>query len=150
MAESPSRAAARKALELDVELAEAYVVQADLKRLYDWDWAGSENSVKRALALDPNDVHAHYTYALLLCQLGRFSEAIAHMESADQLDPLAPAIQMNFARILYRARRFDDARRRLDRALELEPGMAAARSLLRGHVRRDGDVPGGAGRTSGW
>jgi TolB-like protein/DNA-binding winged helix-turn-helix (wHTH) protein/thioredoxin-like negative regulator of GroEL len=123
IAESPSRAAARTALELDVDLAETYVVQADLKRLYDWDWTGSENSAKRALALDPNDVHAHYTYALLLCQLGRFPEAIAHMESADQLDPLAPAIQMNFARILYRARRFDDALRRLNRALELEPGM---------------------------
>jgi len=73
---APSRAAARKALRLDSYLAEAYVVQADLKRLYDWDWIGSENSVKRALALDPNDVHAHYTYALILCQLGRFDEAI--------------------------------------------------------------------------
>jgi len=130
VAESPSRAAARKALELDVGLAEAYVVQADLKRLYDWDWTGSENSAKRALALDPNDVHAHYTYALLLCQLGRFPEAIAHMESADQLDPLAPAIQMNFARILYRARRFDDALRRLDRAMELEPGIEGVHTLF--------------------
>jgi TolB-like protein/DNA-binding winged helix-turn-helix (wHTH) protein/Tfp pilus assembly protein PilF len=130
VAESPSRAAARKALELDVALAEAWVVQADLKRLYDWDWTGSENSVKRALALDPNDVHAHYTYGLLLCQLGRFPEAIAHMESADQLDPLAPAIQMNFARILYRARRFDEALRRLDRALELEPGIVGVHTLF--------------------
>lgn len=129
-AESPSRAAARKALELDVSLAEAYVVQADLKRLYDWDWTGSENSVKGALVLDPNDVHAHYTYALLLCQLGRFPEAIGHMERADQLDPLAPAIQMNFARILYRARRFDDAIRRLDRAVELEPGIAGVHTLF--------------------
>lgn len=130
IAESPSRAAALKAVELDVDLAEAYVVQADLKRLYDWDWTGSEGSVKRALALDPNDVDAHYTYALLLCQLGRFPEAIAYMESAGQLDPLAPAIQMNFARIFYRVRRFDDALRRLSRALELEPGMPAIHQLF--------------------
>ena len=130
MAESPSRTAARTALELDVDLAEAHVVQADLKRLYDWDWTGSENSVKRALTLDPNDVHAHYTYALLLCQLGRFPEAIAYMERADQLDPLAPAIQMNFARILYRARRFDDAIRRLNRAVELEPGVVGVHTLF--------------------
>jgi tetratricopeptide (TPR) repeat protein len=46
------------------------------------------------------------------------------MEIADQLDPLAPAIQMNFGRILYRARRFEDALRRLERAVELEPGIA--------------------------
>jgi TolB-like protein/DNA-binding winged helix-turn-helix (wHTH) protein/Tfp pilus assembly protein PilF len=138
-AESPSRMAARKAVELDSDLAETYVVQADLKRLYDWDWIGSESSVARALALDPNDVHAHYTYALLLCQLGRFPEAIAHMEHAEQLDPLAPAIQMNFARVLYRARRFDDAVRHLNRALELEPGMVAIRQLF-------GDVYDGMGR----
>jgi tetratricopeptide (TPR) repeat protein len=129
-AESPSRTAALKALELDVNLAEAYVVQADLKRLYDWDWIGSETAVKRALALDPNEVDAHNSYALLLCQLGRFPEAIARMESASQLDPLAPAIQMDFARVLYRARRFDDALRHLDRALELEPGMGPAQQLI--------------------
>ena len=58
-AESPSRAAARKALELDDRLAEAYVVQADVKRLYDWDWTGAEDSVKRALELDPNNLDAH-------------------------------------------------------------------------------------------
>jgi TolB-like protein/DNA-binding winged helix-turn-helix (wHTH) protein/Flp pilus assembly protein TadD len=129
-AESPSRAAALKALELDVDLAEAHVVEADLKRLYDWDWSGSEQSVRRALALDPNDVDAEYSYALLLCQLGRFPEAIAHMERAGQLDPLAPAIQMNFARVLYRARRFDEARRHLARAMELEPEMLPAQQLL--------------------
>ncbi len=120
----------RKPSPLIATLAEAHVVQADIKRLYDWDWTGSEDSIRRAIALDPNDAHAHYTYALLLCQLGRFHEAIAHIESAVRLDPLAPAIQMNFARILYRARRYDEAVRRLDLALELEPGIAAVQTLL--------------------
>jgi TolB-like protein/DNA-binding winged helix-turn-helix (wHTH) protein/Tfp pilus assembly protein PilF len=129
-AEVPSRAAAARALELDVRLAEAYVVQADLKRLYDWDWTGAERSVKSALFLDPNDVHAHYTFALLLCQLGRFAEAVTHMEIADRLDPLAPAIQMNFARVLYRARRFTEAIRHLQRAEELEPGVGGVLVLF--------------------
>jgi tetratricopeptide (TPR) repeat protein len=121
--ESPSRAAARKALQLDDRLAEAYVVESDLRRLYDWDWTGAEHAVKRALLLDPVSVAAHHTYALLLHQLGRFDEAIDHIETADQLDPLFPAIQSTFGRILYRARRFDEAVSRLNRALELEPGM---------------------------
>src|SRR5262245_53082765 len=119
-AESPSRAAARKALELDDRLAEAYVVQADLKRLYDWDWTGAEDSVKRALELDPNNLNAHHTYAFLLHALGRFPEAIAQIESASQRDPLAPQIQSSYGRILYRARRFDEAILRLNRAIELD------------------------------
>jgi len=119
-AESPSRAAARKALELDDRLAEAYVVQADVKRLYDWDWTGAEDSVKRALELDPNNLNAHHTYSILLHALGRFPEAIAQIESAAQRDPLAPQIQSSYGRILYRARRFDEAILRLNRALELD------------------------------
>ena len=119
-AESPSRAAARKALELDDRLAEAYVVQADVKRLYDWDWTGAEDSVKRALELDPNNLDAHNTYSILLHALGRFPEAIAQIERAAQRDPLAPQIQSSYGRILYRARRFDEAILRLNRAIELD------------------------------
>jgi len=119
-AEPRSRAAARKALELDDRLAEAYVVQADVKRLYDWDWTGAEDSVKRALELDPNNLDAHHTYAILLHALGRFPEAIAQIESAAQRDPLAPQIQSIYGRILYRARRFDEAILRLNRAIELD------------------------------
>ena len=124
-AESPARAAAQQALTLDSRLAEAYVVQADMKRLYDRDLTGAEMMVTRALALDSNNVDAHFTYALTLMALGRFPEAIGQIESAEQLDPLSPAIQSVFGRILYRARRFGDAVPHLHRALELEPGLAS-------------------------
>jgi TolB-like protein/Tfp pilus assembly protein PilF len=125
-AEPLSRAAARRALELDDRHAEAWVVQADLKRIYDRDLTGAEDMIARALVLEPNSVHAHYTYAMLLMALGRFPEAIAHMEIADRLDPLSPTIQSNFGRVLYRARRFDEAVPRLNRALELEPEMSGS------------------------
>jgi tetratricopeptide (TPR) repeat protein len=55
--------------------------------------------------------------------LGRSSDAIAHMDTAARLDPLAPAIQSDFGRVLYRARKYDQAIVRLNRALELEPAM---------------------------
>jgi tetratricopeptide (TPR) repeat protein len=111
-------------LQLDESLPDAYVVQADLERLYDRSLVRAEESITRALALDPNHLDAHYTYALLLMTAGRFPEAISHMSVAERLDPLSPAIQSDFGRVLYRARRFDEAIPRLTRALELEPGMA--------------------------
>ncbi len=129
-AEGPARAAAAMALELDDRLAEAYVVRADLKRLYDRDWTGAERDVRRALELNPNSVDAHHTYAMLLMALGRFSEAIAQIQSAEKLDPLAPAVQSNFGRILYRARRYEEAIERLHRALELDPRHHGAWSRL--------------------
>lgn len=121
--ESPARAAAQRALQLDDALPEAYVVQADLVRLYDRDMARAEELVTRALRLQPHNVDAHYTYALLLMTVGRFDEAIVQMEAAEQLDPLSPAIQSDFGRVLYRARKYEDAILHLNRALELEPAM---------------------------
>lgn len=121
--EAPARAAVEKALILDDSLPEAYVVQADLLRLYDRDLTGAEKLATRALALQPNNVDAHYTYALVLMTAGRSDESIMHMEAAAELDPLAPAIQSDMGRALYRAGRYDEAIRHLKRALELEPAM---------------------------
>jgi tetratricopeptide (TPR) repeat protein len=42
------------------------------------------------------------------------------------LDPLSSTVQSGFGRILYRARRFDDAVSHLNRAIALEPRNAAA------------------------
>ena len=53
--------------------------------------------------------------------LGRFDEAIDHMERAERLDPLSAAVQSGFGRVLYRARRFDEAIVHLNEAIELEP-----------------------------
>jgi tetratricopeptide (TPR) repeat protein len=122
--EAPARAAAQQALHLDDALPEAYVVQADLARLYDRDLGRAEQLVTRALALAPHNVDAHYTYALLLMTVGRPDEALYHMAAAERLDPLSPAIQSDFGRVLYRARKYEDAIQHLNRALELEPAMA--------------------------
>ena len=70
--EPQARAAARKALELDDQLSEAYTAQGFLQFSRDWDWKGAENSIKRAIELDPNSLDAHYNYTVLLMALGRF------------------------------------------------------------------------------
>ena len=121
--EPAARAAARKALELDDSLPDAYALLADIERLYTGNLVRAEELVTRALALDPRHVDANYTYALLLMTLGEFPEAVAHMQIAAQLDPLSPAIQSDFGRVLYRARRYAEAIGRLNRSLELEPEM---------------------------
>ena len=92
--EPQARAAARKALELDDRLAEAHVAQGHLQFFYDWDWKGGENSIRRALELDPNNLDAHYNYSVLLMALGRFPEAIAEIQTAEQLDPLSHQVQV--------------------------------------------------------
>jgi TolB-like protein/DNA-binding winged helix-turn-helix (wHTH) protein/Tfp pilus assembly protein PilF len=119
--ESPSRAAARKALELDPRLAEAHVSMGRVKFGHDWDWAGAERDFRRALDIDPNNLDAHFFSAMLFMALGRFPESIAHVERAQQLDPLSSTVHSAFGRVLYRARKAEQAIPHLNQAIALEP-----------------------------
>ena len=128
--EPQARAAARKALELDGQLSEAHTAQGFLQFSCDWDWKGGENSIKRALELDPNSLDAHYNYTVLLMALGRFPEALIEIQAAEQLDPLSHQVQVLFGHVLYRAGKYDEAVLRLKQAIEREPRSAQAHRLL--------------------
>src|SRR5439155_8328658 len=65
-----ARAAAIKALELDETVAEAHTCLADVRKGFDWDWAGAQAEYKRALELNPSDAVAHAWYADWLSKLG--------------------------------------------------------------------------------
>jgi TolB-like protein/DNA-binding winged helix-turn-helix (wHTH) protein/Tfp pilus assembly protein PilF len=128
--ELPSRAAARKALELDSRLAEAHVSMGRIKYAYDWDWTGAGQEFGRALEIDPNNLDAHFFCAMLFMALGRFPESISHIQRAEQLDPLSSTVQSGFGRVLYRARRFEEAISHLNRAIALEPSSYGAYERL--------------------
>jgi TolB-like protein/DNA-binding winged helix-turn-helix (wHTH) protein/Tfp pilus assembly protein PilF len=114
-------AAAQKALELDGRLAEAHVARGHLQLFYDWDWAGAENSLRRALELEGNNLDAHYHYSLWLMVVGRLEESLSEIQVAERLDPLSHQVQVHFGRVLYSAGKLDEAEERLKRAIEREP-----------------------------
>jgi TolB-like protein/Tfp pilus assembly protein PilF len=119
--EPPARQATVKALELDAGSAEGYTSLAMLKHRYEWDWAGAEHDFRRAIELDPGSVEAHRFFALLLTALGRHAEAISETQTAEQLDPLSSLVQSDFGYDLYLARNYEQAERRLKRAIDLDP-----------------------------
>src|SRR5262249_12282066 len=57
--EVPARAAALKALAFDEQLAEAHISLFNVKLHYDWDWAGADHEIRRALELDPGSLDGH-------------------------------------------------------------------------------------------
>jgi TolB-like protein/Flp pilus assembly protein TadD len=117
-ARSKTLVAARKALELDPELAEARALLANALQK-DWHWVEAEAEYRRAIELSPSDAAAHAGLAdWLLCQ-GRTEEALASARRAQELDPLAfDSAQVGW--ILFHARRYDEAIRELRTALTLE------------------------------
>ena len=120
--------AARKALELDPELAEAHVLLAEVYQRR-WQWSDAEAEYKQALQLKPNDAAAHLGLAnWLLCQ-GRIEEALAWARRARELDPLGTT-GIKIGWILFNARRYDEATRELRSVLEVHPDSAMARWYL--------------------
>jgi TolB-like protein/Flp pilus assembly protein TadD len=112
-------AAARKALELDPELAEARVLLGyALQR--DWHWAEAETEFRRAIELSPSDAEARSGLGdWLLCQ-GRIAEALASARRAQELDPRTfSGAQVGW--ILFQAHRFDEAIRELRTTVAIEP-----------------------------
>jgi TolB-like protein/Tfp pilus assembly protein PilF len=115
-----AKAAARKALELDSELAEAHGSLAHV-RLHDWDWEGLEKDFQIAIQLNPAQSIVYYWYGEFLMSMGRPGEAIAMTQRAQQADPLSPVVGSSLAMILYLARRYDQAVGILEHAYEVHP-----------------------------
>ena len=132
------RAAASKAIELDETEADAHCYLGDSKRVLDWDVAGGEAELKRALQLDPNSGTAHFFLALSLSSQGEAASAQAQMKEAVKLDPLSPIIG-SFAGIIDLAYgRFDDAIAEGRRTQLLDPSYFYQGSELAAAYREKG------------
>ena len=115
-----AKIAARKALQIEPDLGEAYASLAHV-RLHDWDWVDLEQDFLRAIELNPGHAIAYYWYAEYLMMAGRAEEAIAKVRQSQQMDPLNSVLNSSVAMILYLARRYDQAREELRKALEIDP-----------------------------
>ena len=85
VAETKSKQAVMKALELDPALAEAHAALAYIQFRVDWDWDGAEKEFKKAIELKPGYATAHEWYSLFLAVQGRLDESLAEMNKAYML-----------------------------------------------------------------
>jgi tetratricopeptide (TPR) repeat protein len=119
-----------KALAIEPELAEGHTSLAGVKFMHDWDWDGAQKQFLRALELNPKYAAAHQRYADLLSATGKQDEAMEQMRFAQQLEPLAPVLDMQMAWTCYVARDFKQAEAQSWKALAMEPRFAAAQHTL--------------------
>ena len=125
-----AKEAARRAVELDDELAEAHASLASLTSYYEWDWPVAEREYQRALQLNPNLASCYAGYANFLLALERTPDAMVQLERAKALDPLSLAFGVQMAWNLYMAREYGSAIAIASKLLETESGFAPAHHAL--------------------
>jgi len=119
----PADVAIRHALALVPDLVEARAEQAFRLYWFDFDWAGAEREFRRALAINPNVATARFGLASLLLNQDRRQEGFAQMRMTRELDPMSPVYNTLEAGYLLEAGRREEARVRLNRALDIAPGF---------------------------
>jgi TolB-like protein len=126
------KAAALRALELDSTLAQAHVGLGLYKLFCEWDWAGAEVELKRAIELNPNDPIALIHHASYLLIIERPEEGIAEIQRALELDPFNAFFQGVYAVDLAVAGRYDEAIVQFHKALRESPDLPIAHWYLSG------------------
>ena len=113
-------AAARRAVEIDPNLAEAHAALGfALSGRFKWD--EGERHVLRALELSPNSALAHLRYGNHLVQQGFVEEAVQEARRSIELDPLSPVYQFSLGWGLYFARRFEEALAQYESTISAHP-----------------------------
>jgi eukaryotic-like serine/threonine-protein kinase len=134
-----ARAAATRAIELDPQLGEAYTSLGMVLFLYDWKWTEAEQALRRGVQLNPRYASAHEALAVFLSAVGRFSEALPEIATAEDLDPLSLVILVDRAWIDYTRNDLQGAIANARRAVRHDPQSPLARYELAWYLEHIGE-----------
>ncbi len=114
-----AKAAATRALQQDPELAEAITSIGKVLCWYEWDFAGAEQQLRRAVALNSNYAEGHWAFGSVLPTVGKLGEAVEEMRKALTLDPLYPEYSRWLGRFLLYAGDYPAAIAQTHKTIEL-------------------------------
>jgi TolB-like protein/DNA-binding winged helix-turn-helix (wHTH) protein len=113
-------AAAKRALEIDPNLAEAHAALA-YSNLYEWNWAAAYEGFQRAIKLNPNYPFAHLWLAHYYFARGDVDRGLQEAQLACDLDPLSEIMLTQKAWLLGGARRHAEAIQIFEKVLADHP-----------------------------
>jgi tetratricopeptide (TPR) repeat protein len=115
------QASAIKALQLDIDLAEAHLALGQVNTDYNWDWRAAEPEYKRAIQLRPSDSWLRMCYSWYLSIVQCNEESISEMRRALDLDPLSIMVSTCVGEVLMLSRKSDQAIDQCQNVIAIDP-----------------------------
>lgn len=126
-----ARSAIDRALRIDPALAHAHRVRGLIAMNHDWDRAGAEVAMSRALQFGPGSAAAHLWNAWRLALLERrHADALTALEEAERLDPLDLQVKTLIGYVHSFRHDFERASEQFERAVALDKEFAFAHYAL--------------------
>ena len=118
-----AKAAARRALELDPQLAAGHTAIGYTTLHFDWNADRACREFDQAIALNPAWVDAHHWHSHALCAASRFTESLVACRRIVELDPVNPLMHAHVAWHHYMARDYAEALAQAERVVRMEPSF---------------------------
>ncbi|MDX1479567.1 MAG: adenylate/guanylate cyclase domain-containing protein [Saprospiraceae bacterium] len=124
------RQAADRAISINPDLAEPYVMKALTSFYFDWDFAEAARQYNKAVSLNPLASDTYRVKAYYHSMIGEPEAGIELARKALDLDPLNINIRLSLAELLYRGRHFEAAISAFRDLVRDFPGLTPARFML--------------------
>jgi TolB-like protein len=118
---SSAKENAKRALDIDKELAEAHSILGAIYASYDWKYVEAEAELTQAVRLNPKCLGAHQYYSGILDALGQNEEARVHINIAIKLDPSFFYLYILSAQFYYNEGKFEESLKECQKAIEIYP-----------------------------
>ena len=127
---STARAAVEKALAIEPDLTEALSARAVIQTNFDYDWKGAAETLRKALAVAPEDPSLLWWSGSLASSRGELTQALDLCRRSVAMDPVNALTRESLAANLSGLGRQDEARAEYARVIELNPAAPNSHAAI--------------------
>jgi AraC-like DNA-binding protein/TolB-like protein len=120
------REAINKALELDPDLASAYIAKGNILGKFDWNWEEMKQFAEKGLSIEPNNAQGHIILSNYYLINGQPKLVQKEINKALALDPLNKRIGYLVGERLILLGKYNAAIQQFEKVLELDPNYGLA------------------------
>jgi tetratricopeptide (TPR) repeat protein len=128
-----------RAFQLNPNMPDAYNSLAMIQLFGERDWRAAEQSLQKAIDLDPNNASAFLRYGYFLINVGNFDEALVKLSRARELNPLSPLVEADIGMAHLLTKHYPQAIEQLEKTVAENPDFPMAYWFLGATYQESGD-----------